>query len=274
MPSPFPGMDPYLEHPSAWPNIHHRLITAIADVLAPQLLPKYQIVVEERIYQVEGDDSILIGAPDVTVQQGQKIIQPIIKPIVTGSLAVAEPLSKPLSKPFSKPISVTLTLPETIRQSYLEIREIGTAQVVTVIEVLSPVNKRPGKGRIDYENKRSMVFASSSNFVEIDLLRQWKPLPVEAVPPESTYRILVSAQEKRPQADLYAFNLPDAIPNFPLPLRSEDICPVVDLRLLLDGIYDRSGYGFVIDYHQPPIPALSKRDTAWMQEAIHNGNAL
>jgi hypothetical protein len=270
MPSPFPGMDPYLEHPSAWPNIHHRLITAIADALAPQLLPKYQIVVEERIYQVEGDDSILIGAPDVTVQQGKKVTELITKPIATSSLAVAEPLSKSLSKP----ISVTLTLPETIRQSYLEIREIGTAQVVTVIEVLSPVNKRPGKGRIDYENKRSMVFASSSNFVEIDLLRQWKPLPVEAVQPESTYRILVSGQEKRPQADLYAFNLPDAIPNFPLPLRSEDICPVVNLRLLLDGIYDRSGYSFVIDYHQPPIPVLSKQDTAWMQEAIHDGNAL
>jgi Protein of unknown function (DUF4058) len=266
MPSPFPGMDPYLEHPSAWPNIHHRLITAIADALAPQLLPKYQIVVKERIYQVEGDDSMLIGAPDVTVHVTVQQGRAITPPIAAGGLAVAEPLSKP--------ISVTLALPETIRQSYLEVREIATAQVVTVIEVLSPVNKRPGKGRIDYENKRSMVFASSSNFVEIDLLRQWKPLPVEAIPPESSYRILVSAQEKRPQADLYAFNLPDAIPNFPLPLRSEDACPVVNLRLLLDGIYDRSGYGFVIDYNQPPVPALSARDTVWMKEVIGNGNAL
>jgi Protein of unknown function (DUF4058) len=209
MPFPFPGMDPYLEHPSAWPNIHHRMITAIADVLAPQLLPKYQILVEERIYQVEGNDSIL---------------------------------------------------------SYLEMREIATGQVVTVIEVLSPVNKRSGKGRIDYENKRAMVFASSSNFVEIDLLRQWKPLPVEGSPPRSSYRILVSIQENRPQADLYAFNLPDPIPCFPLPLRSEDVCPVVDLRALLDGIYDRSGYGLVIDYQQPPIPELSERDRIWMQD--------
>jgi hypothetical protein len=69
MPSPFPGMDPYLEHPSAWPNVHHRLITAIADDLAPQLLPKYQVLVEEGIYQVDNPDSILIGAPDVLVQQ-------------------------------------------------------------------------------------------------------------------------------------------------------------------------------------------------------------
>ncbi len=267
MPSPFPGMDPYLEHPSAWPNIHHRLITAIADVLAPQLLPKYQILVEERIYQVEGDDSILIGAPDVTVQQTARSIA---QPSDTGGVAVVEPSSKVASKP----ISVTLTLPETVRQSYLEVREIATGQVVTVIEVLSPVNKRAGKGRIDYENKRAMVFASSSNFVEIDLLRQWKPLPVEGSPPRSSYRILVSIQENRPQADLYAFNLADPIPCFPLPLRSEDVCPVVDLRVLLDGIYDRSGYGLVIDYNQPPIPALSEYDAAWMQKEITDGNAL
>jgi len=44
-------MDPYLEQPSAWSNVHHRLITAIADDIAPQLLPKYQVLVEERIYQ-------------------------------------------------------------------------------------------------------------------------------------------------------------------------------------------------------------------------------
>jgi len=39
MPSPFPGMNPYLEHPSLWAGIHHRLITAIANDLAPQLRP-------------------------------------------------------------------------------------------------------------------------------------------------------------------------------------------------------------------------------------------
>ena len=210
MPSPFPGMDPYLEYPSAWTNIHHRLITAIADSLAPQLLPKYQVLIEERIDQVESEDSTLIG--------------------------------------------------------YLEVREIATGQVITVIEVLSPVNKRPGKGRIDYENKRAMVFNSSSNMVEIDLLRSGQPMAEQDIKPRSDYRILVSAEEKRPQADLYYFNMQDLIPCFPLPLRSEDACPRVDLRSLLDGIYDRSGYGFVIDYSQPPTPPLSDDDFAWVRQ--------
>ncbi len=220
MPSPLPGMDPYLEHPSAWANIHHRLITAIADDLAPQLLPKYQILVEERIYQ------------------------------------------------------------ETmVRQKHLEVWEIATGQVVTIIEVLSPVNKRSGQGRIDYENKRAMVFSSSSNMVEIDLLRQGKPMSEQESEPRSHYqilvsRVLVSAQEKRPQADLYAFNVQDTIPVFPLPLRSDDRSPLVDLKSMLDGIYDRSGYGFVIDYSQAPTPTLPEFDLAWIRQYLlmrHDG---
>ena len=152
-------MDPYLEHPSAWPNVHHRLITSIADDLAPQLLPKYQVLVEERIYQAEGQDSIVVGAPDVTVQQTQQMRENAN----TNLVAVAPPPTQP--------ISVTLTLPETVRQGYLEVREIVTGQVVTVVEVLSPTNKRSGRGRIDYEAKRMTLLSSASNFVEIDLLR-------------------------------------------------------------------------------------------------------
>jgi hypothetical protein len=252
MPSPLPGMDPYLEHPSAWPNIHHRLITAIADVLASQLLPKYQVVVEERIYQLEGDDSILIGAPDVTVLVGSAAQRLPVKD--DGAIAVAEPTT------------VTLMVPETVRLGYLEVREIRTGQVVTVIEVLSPVNKRPGRGRVDYESKRSMIFGSSCNFVEIDLLRQWQSLPVQTGNRRSSYRILVSPQEKRPEADLYAFELWDLIPCFPLPLRSEDVCPVVDLKVLIDGIYDRSGYGLVIEYDRPAVPPLSEEQEGWLRD--------
>jgi hypothetical protein len=259
MPSPFPGMDPYLEHPSAWPNIHHRLITAIADDLAPQLLPKYQILVEERVYQVAGEDSILVGAPDVTIGQVRSA-----QSADSGNIAVAVPVDAP--------ISVTLPLLETVRQGYLEVREIATGQVITVIEVLSPVNKRPGKGRNDYENKRALILESSSNLVEIDLLRQWQPLPIEGNPIQSNYRILVSPQEKRPQADLYAFNLADRIPCFALPLRAEDTEPVVNLRSFLDGIYNRSGYGFVIDYSQPTVPPLSDNDQAWAENWLKTIN--
>jgi hypothetical protein len=108
-------MDPYLEHPSAWPNVHHRLMTAIADDLAPQLLPKYQVLIEERIYQIEGQDAILVGIPDVTIHQPNVKAYPEMGNLEMGNLEVGN-LAVAASP---MPISVTLPMPETIRQGYL-----------------------------------------------------------------------------------------------------------------------------------------------------------
>ncbi|PSR17381.1 hypothetical protein C8255_12895 [filamentous cyanobacterium CCP3] len=253
MPSPFPGMDPYLEHPRAWPNIHHRLMTAIADDLAPQLLPKYQVLIEERVYPVDSQDAVVVGVPDVSVAKGLR------QSVKSGGAIATAP------RPDAA-VTVTLTIPETIHQGYLEIREIATSQVVTVVEVLSPTNKRPGRGRLEYETKRATLLGSLCNFVEIDLLRQGSPLEIPQEVAPSAYSILVSPQELRPQAQWYGFNLADPIPCFALPLQPEDVAPTVDLKRLLDGLYDRSGYGLVIDYAQDPVPPLSEADALWARE--------
>ena len=250
MPSPFPGMDPYLEHPSAWPNVHHRLITAIADSLAPQLLPKYQVLIEERVYQTIGTDSLLVGIPDAAIKR-------------TQATSVPRKTNVAVSNVPTQPIAVMLPMPEKIRQGHLEVRDITTSEVVTVIEVLSPTNKRPGEGRSQYETKRQTLLGCSTHLVEIDLLRQWQPMPILSNGIQSHYRILVSQSHRRPKADPYAFNLPDPIPTFGLPLRAEDEEALVDLQDLFNGVYDRSGYGFVIDYSRFPVPPLSEADAAW-----------
>lgn len=41
MPSPFPGVDPYLETPDIWPDVHHELISQIQGVLNSLLRPLY-----------------------------------------------------------------------------------------------------------------------------------------------------------------------------------------------------------------------------------------
>lgn len=69
MPSPFPGMNPYLETPDLWSGVHGRLIITIADVLSPLLRPKYFVAVEERIYESTPNDRILVGIPDVSIQR-------------------------------------------------------------------------------------------------------------------------------------------------------------------------------------------------------------
>jgi len=68
----FPGMNPYLEHPDRWSTVHNKLIVAIADALTPQLLPRYQVDIEKRLYEVMGFNSLLVSRADVLVQQPLK----------------------------------------------------------------------------------------------------------------------------------------------------------------------------------------------------------
>jgi Protein of unknown function (DUF4058) len=250
MPNPFPGMNPYLESPDFWPQVHHLLISSIFESLVPQLLPKYIVDIEKRVYELSGDNSLLVGIPDVTVQRS-----PIQTNPTSSNVAVAAP---PVTA-----LKVRVPVPVEYREAYLEVRDTETREVVTVIEVLSPANKRPGKGREMYETKRENVFNSRTHLVEIDLLRSYQPLPVFGNDIEANYRILVSRGNQRPIADLYIFNLPDTIPQFPLPLRPDDAEPIVDLQALLNGVYDRAAYDFRIDYTTEPVPPLAEPDAVW-----------
>jgi Protein of unknown function (DUF4058) len=253
--NPFPGMNPYLEHPELWPGIHHWLIVEIARSLSPQLRPKYRVAVEVRMYEDIGERSLLVGIPDLAVKSVQTTAK---KP--ASNVAVA-PSPTQLQK-------VAVPVPETIKQGYLEIREVATQEVITAIEILSPVNKRPGEGREKYQIKRNKIFSSATHLVEIDLLRRGEPMPVYGNNLESNYRILVSRGDCRPEADLYSFNLPDPIPSFPLPLKAEDPEPTIDLQALLNQIYDTGSYDMAIDYTQEPVPPLLEAEKLWAEDLL------
>jgi len=253
MASPFPGMNPYLEHPSLWAGIHHRLITAIANNLAPQIRPKYIVAIEERVYEVNGD-TVLVGVPDIAVQNSRSLSLP-----TASNFAVVSTTTQP--------IEVILPLPEIVTEGYLEIRAVETEEVITIIEVLSPKNKQVGIGRLQYETKRWKILGSATHFVEIDLLRQGNPMLMVGQM-QTHYRIMISQSETRPKAQLYGFNLPNRIPEFPIPLRFGEPQPVIDLNLLLNEIYDQGSYDLRINYNRPPIPALSEIDMAWVKEKL------
>lgn len=250
MPSPFPGMDPYLEHPDLWPGVHLLLIAALTQSLAPQLRPKYRVAVEVRMYEASGENSLLVGIPDVAVQRSL-------------SAKNKDELNVAVASPPSQPVTVTVPMPETLKEGYLEVRDVATGEVVTAIEILSPTNKRSKEGRKAYERKRQRVLGSLTHLVEIDLLRAGKPMPILSHTTQGDYRILVSRSDRRPTADLYAFNLQDAIPSFPLPLQKGDTEPLVDLQALVGGLYDRAGYDLVLDYSREPVPLLKESDAAW-----------
>ncbi len=255
MPSPFPGMNPYLENPEFWPEVHHLLISILAETLNPQVLPKYRVAIEKRVYQMNGDDALFVGIPDVTVEKKRTATKESQSNVAVATLP-------------STPVSVTVPVPLEFREGYLEVREVATKEVVTVIEVLSPSNKRPGKGRETYEEKRREVLGSRTHLVEIDLLRGGEPMPVSGSNIQGNYRILVSRSLSRPRADLYVFNLQDLIPTFPLPLRTEDTEPIIDLHRLLNLIYDRAGLAFAIDYSREPVPPLAATNAEWLDPLL------
>ena len=251
MSHPFPGMNPYLEHPELFPGLHHWLIIEIARFLSPQLRPKYRVAVEVRTYETTDENSLQVGIPDVTIRSRQTA-----NDSTTNNVAVAEPTAEP--------VRVRIPVPLTIKEGYLEVREVGTEALITTIEILSPSNKRVGKGRNKYLKKRERVLETRTNLVEIDLLRKGKPMPIVDNNIQSHYRILVYRGDIRPFADLYAFNLQNIIPSFRLPLRSGDSEPVINLQELLNEIYDVSGYDLVVNYNQEAVPELSEEDKVWV----------
>ncbi len=253
MPTPFPGMDPYLEQPDLWPDVHNRLITHLADSLGPMVRPRYYVSVEERTYLVESDKDSLVGRPDVTVVE-QGGTQP--SPVTTVKTVI------------ETAVEVEVPLPDEVRETYLEIRAAGTDRVVTVVEILSPSNKRPGRGRDLYEEKRLIVLGSATHLIEIDLLRSGEPMSVRGDGRHSHYRILVSRWRHRPKALLFPFTVRQPIPQFQLPLKYGDEEPIVDLNQLLHDLYDRAGYDLRIDYTKEPVPPLDEADAEWAHEIL------
>jgi hypothetical protein len=247
-------MDPYLEHPEIWPGVHLLLIAALAESLGPQLRPKYSVSVEVRMYETSGDQALLVGIPNVAIQRTRPQAE-------VGPTAVAV-------APLPQPMQVRVPMPLTVRQGYLEVREVTTKEVVTAIELLSPINKRSGRGRQTYESKREQVLSSATHFVEIDLLRAYEPMAMFGAEEPSDYRILVSRSEQRPIASLYAFNVQTVIPAFALPLRVGDLEPTVDLQGLLNEIYDKSGYDLKLDYRAEPVPPLANGEATWANERL------
>ncbi len=253
MPSPFPGMNPYLENSELWSEFHSRMIVAIADALDAVISRDYRVAVEKRVYLSQDDESLLIGIPDVAVTASQP---------ETFS-------SSPGVKMVAAPLIVELPISQEVQERYLEIREGGTGIVITTIELLSPKNKRTGEGRNAYLQKRQRTLSTATHWVEIDLLRGGEPMPMMGVV-RSDHRILVSHSEERPKAQLYAFNLQQPISSFPVPLRLGEIEPLLELQPLLHQVYDRARFELAIDYGQAPSPTLSTDDLEWLKSYLGN----
>ncbi len=261
MPTPFPGMDPYLERRGLWEEVHPALIIELQQLLTPLVRPRYRVAVERRTYLALLTPDDLVGRPDVLVVDTGR--EP------AGMMTAATTLAG------TNPLVAELPMPEEVVERYLELRDVVTGEIITVIELLSRTNKLDYRGRRDYEEKRFKVLGSRTHLVEIDLIRAGEPMAmrVQGDGHRSDYRIVVSRTYHRPRADVYVFGLRQPIPAFPVPLRRGEDEPVVDLNALLHELYDRAGYDLAIDYRQEADPPLEGDDAVWA-DALLRENGL
>ncbi len=120
MPSPFPGMDPYLKHPSTFPSVHARLIVDISAALQPELPEPYFAEIEQRVW-FEVSERFIV--PDATVFRRE---------VPSNGLAVAT-----LTQ--TEPVIVTVPHEER-KERWIEIRkkgDDGEHRLITAIEVIS-----------------------------------------------------------------------------------------------------------------------------------------
>ena len=251
MPSPFPGMDPYIES-WIWGDFHARLIPALCDRLNPSLPKRYIASTELFVWRVDNseEERLLIGGPDIHVKDQ--------KPAAAG--ATVATVCAP----------ITTILPGIVRQQrYLKIVDPEERRVVTVIEVLRPANKTTGDNGRAYRLKREEYIANGINLVEIDLLRAGQRPPLgDPAPPISDYYVLLHRGSEGPRFGIWPVSIRDPLPPVPVPLDPDVPDAVFDLRTCIDHVYDFGRYAEQLDYAKPPKPPLREPDATWARELL------
>lgn len=256
MPSPFPGMDPFIES-QRWEGFHARMITEISDQLVPELRPTYVCDVQKQVFLISDEDEIQRHfVPDVHVESS-----------VFGTSGESDYTNGPHVVTL-KPTRLTLPSPLELEQSFLVIRTTQGREVVAVIEVLSPWNKSRPTGLNEYLMKRHEYFHSSAHVVEIDLLRGGTRLPCREVLPDGDFFAYVSRSYERPGVDVYSWNLEDGLPKIPIPLREGEADIQLNLVSAFSSVYERAGYDYAIDYDAAISPQPSDDQSAWISQRI------
>ncbi len=260
MQTPFPGMDPYLEHPILWTGVHSGLINAIRGQIAPGLLPRYIASVEERVMiDVPRRQRI----PDLWIQKTQRN---------SATYSATAPATAVADVDLEEPLVMEISS-EPVREHYIEILDrYQDLKVVTVIEVLSPINKTPGPGRDEYLRKKHSTLESSTHLVEIDLLRlgtrtiDFSTEQLEAIGPFDYLVTVNRFQPGRTQYEIIPRQLRNRLPRFGIPLVPPDADVALDLQAAFEQVYKDGSYMLRIHYERPCSPAIHDEDQRWADE--------
>jgi hypothetical protein len=262
-------MDPYLEAPDIWPDVHNTLASEIRQALNQALPAPYYARLEMRpeVGIVDEEKTHARIIPDVSVirhPRGQK--PETARVAVRGTRAEA-----------SSSIDIEI-FTESISHYFVEIRDASrNHHLVTLIEILSPSNKRPGKDRLAYRRKQEEILDSDANLIEIDLLRAGERVPaapevqalLDNMQPPADYLVIVNRAWNRLNFQLFPATLREWLPCIPVPLKEEEPEILLDLQYVFNRVYDTGPYlRGAIDYSQPPRPPLTGDSAAWAADRV------
>lgn len=252
MPSPFPGMDPYLERPDRWSGVHTRLIAVIGELLARQVAPRFFVDSEDNVYILDDLDP------------GRSYVRPDLSIVEAGPLGSISATRSRIAAP------LLVEMPEVleVRVPFLKIVDTQNREVVTTIEVLSPINKVAGSnGHEEFLRKRDKVLRSTSHWLEIDLLRGGTRPP--GIPADRDYSAVLHRARDRAHMEAWLVDVQQELPTIAAPLLPEFDDVPLSLQEAVDTVYTRYRYDTAIDYEaEPPLPAFSPADVRWIRARI------
>jgi hypothetical protein len=266
MPSPFPGMDPYLEAPDIWPGFHSGFITFACTALNNILPSGYVADMGERLYVVQSGRGIY---PDLALWESRR------------SPPAASDESEATPRADSRPRWVIPVAEEAVREVFIQILSPPRfGRTVTVIEMLSPTNKTAGSdGRQQYLAKQAELLRSETHLIEIDFLRRGEhtvAAPRARLDEMGTWDYLVCLHRAaRPERyEIWPVHIRERLPMIRVPLAGDD--PDVELALqpIFDRSYDEAPYQRILDYGAEPAPPLSPPDNEWARALLRERGSL
>lgn len=241
----------------AWKMWHGAYIDDIARALDAQLPPGYEVGMITSLqigeYHPDSGERIRRPEPDVTVYD----VDPTLRSGVSKTSGQAPTLELPAIRTLRMDDEVYLTGIMIYR-----IVEEDERVPVTRIEVLSPTNKPPGDGYIQYAEKRDATLAQQMPLIEVDFLHESRPVPrhVPSYPdgqPES-YPCSIYVTDTRAGLDIgttkvYGFNVDEAVPLIDIPLAGEEKL-TFDFAPPYNRVYEQLSYfRNRVDYAKEPL---------------------
>jgi len=251
-------MDPYIETRRIWPDFHLDLAAEVRANLNAQIQPGYYATAVTYVTY----DVIEIAQPE------PRAVSPDVSVWRTGPGSPAPDAVAVIDPP---PAQGAVPLEVPVRLANVEVREAGTDTLVTAIEILSPINKRPGRERQKYLRKRRELLRSEVHVMELDLLRGGERSPLETALPPAPYYVTLARADHRPLVDVWPIQLETRLPVLPVPLSAPDPDVPLDLGTVVQAVYERGGYATRIDYRQPvPPPPLEPEQQAWVEQLLRS----